>query len=122
MADDEKLQRPKPVAKVSTIGETIAGAYDNLGQVFGLCLGQKWIHMCDANKNEQFEKFDVSFAAGPSDHLAFSPDGKYLLRDFSQLLDAFDGDSMLDYIAPENTVSQFEKVDIPPPPMAKVLT
>jgi len=80
------------------------------------------MHMCDAGKNEQFEKFDVSFATGPSDYLAFSPDGKYLLRDYSQLLDAFDGDSMLDYIAPENTVAKFEEIEIPPPPMAKVLT
>ena len=104
------------------MGETIAGAYDNLGQVAALCLGQKWVHMCDTDKNEQFEKVDVSYAAGPSDFLAFSPDGKYILRDYSQLLDAFDGVSMIDYMAPENTVSVFEQVEIPPPPMAKVLS
>lgn len=74
---DYGSQPRQVLAKVSTFGDTIAGAFDSQGMIFALCLGKNVIHLYDTKgfAKGPFDKFpDLE---KPCAHIEFSSCGKY---------------------------------------------
>eukprot|EP00392_Amoebophrya_sp_AT5.2_P007887 g7906.t1 len=102
----KKKQENKPaelqcLGRLATVGETTSAAFDSQGMVFGLCSGKDTVHLFDSktfNKGS-FLTFQLK---EPCRSLEFSPCGKYVLCNCTQLLDAYDGDPIVEYRLPRS--------------------
>ncbi|CAD7968330.1 unnamed protein product [Amoebophrya sp. A25] len=95
-AADDASKGLVALGKTDTTGEVTSAAFDSQGMVFGLCTGQETIHLFDS---KTFAKGSfLTFRLGkPCEKLEFSPCGKYVLCNYTSLLDAYDGDPIVEY-------------------------